>query len=67
MKLNKTETMWVVVNGDDNVVVDTIAYYRKDCIEAMIHLGGKDWQYWKKQGYSCLKVLVTISRKEEVK
>lgn len=68
MKLNKTQTMWVVVNGVGDIYYNTLSYTRKYSIEVIERFSAHTWEYFKEEyGYSCIKVLVTISRKEEVK
>jgi hypothetical protein len=63
MKLNKTETLWAAVNSKDEVMMDTLSYFKKDAItKFLIGLSEQSWQYWSRNyGYRCIKVSVTIT------
>lgn len=55
--------MWVCVRGDnnpDNVAFETIKWFKKDSIRALIQGSTLSWEECRKYGWSCIKVNIHL-------
>lgn len=60
--MSTTVKMWVVFDGKRRLIEFTLKYTRRESIAPWCE-GYSDrcqWPYWKKQGYTCRPVRVTI-------
>jgi hypothetical protein len=63
MKELKPTKMWCVVGRQGYFNLDTLSYWKRDCIASFINGGNITWdEYRKKYGWKAIKVLVTIQK-----
>jgi len=53
-------TMYLIVSPRDVSFMDTIRYYRRDCINDFIQNSSMTWKESKKYGWKCVKVNAKI-------
>jgi len=59
----KTETkaVWLVVSPKGYTWISGISYARREAIKAFLGNGSKEWAWYRKEGWKCIKVNITIT------
>ena len=67
MEIAKFKNYWICAAADGRVIYFTISFNKSESIKRWVSyidtnwLIKRDWRYWKRRGFKCIKVDVSIT------